>query len=117
MARPKKKKVGAKKTAPAKKGGGKNPLKGMLIGALIFVAIAAFFMLRVGGATPFDHLRRAIGGDEPAKAETKAAPARSEAPKPTGPKVAKNAATAKPMDAVSAEEQADLSKLIEQRTR
>jgi hypothetical protein len=119
MAKPKKKKLAAKKGPPPKKGGGKSPLKGMLIGAAIFVAIAAFFMLRVGGATPFEHLRRALTDDGPKTAETTKAPARSEAPKAKAkrPAVAKDAAKAKPMEAVSAQDQADLAKLIEQRTK
>ncbi len=113
MAKPKKKKVSAaKKAAPARKGGAKNPLKGMLIGAAIFVAIAAFFMLRVGGATPFDHLRRALGGDEPAATGTGAS-----ATPPKRPAVAKDAAKAAPMEQLTAQDQADLTKLIEQRTK
>lgn len=41
---------------PQKKGDDMTALKSMGYGALIFVVLAAFFFLRVGGDTPFNHL-------------------------------------------------------------
>lgn len=124
-------KGGAKGAAPKQKSGRSDagPLKGMAIGAVIAALVAAFFMLRLGGATPFDHLRKALGGgDEETPAAAPQTPAKPPASKPSTtanpppPKAAPiaiqpGANQAPPMEEVSGDEQRDLQKLIEQRTK
>jgi hypothetical protein len=121
--KPGKKKAPAKGATPKadpKQAREKSALKGMAIGAVICAALAAFFMLRIGGATPFDHLVKALGGGDDAakKPAAAAAPAQhSEATPARRPVIARTAATAKPMEKVSGGDQQALGELIRARSK
>lgn len=103
-----------KKKSSRKRGGGGRPpprkrdekaaLRGMLIGAVIFVLLAIALMMPIGGATPFSHLLEAVGltGDDVSDPSV-------------GPEVAPNAGSAPPQESVTEEEQEGLDDLIEKK--
>lgn len=102
-----------KKSSSSKRGGGRTPprkrdgkaaLRGMLVGAAIFVLLAIALMMPIGGATPFSHLLQAVGltGDDVSDPSV-------------GPERAPNANSAPPQETVTDEEQEGLDDLIEKK--
>lgn len=112
------------------KPGGPDPLKSMLLGALIFGLIALFFLAPVGGDTPFNHLLKAFdteGADAGAPEQSQADPVKPAAKPPAQLAVKRStpapatvdrkARTAAPMEEVSEDEADGLDDLINKRTR
>jgi len=110
MAKKRKKKSSRKRSGggrpPPRKRDDKAALRGMLIGGLIFAALAFVLMVPIGGATPFSHLLQAVGltGDDVSDSNV-------------GPEAAPNAQTAPPQEAVTDDEQRGLDDLIDKKKK
>lgn len=98
---------------PPRRRDGSAALRGMIIGGLVFVALAIFFIVPIAGATPFSHLVHALGlqGEED---EIRDVAAPGMPPKVV---IEDPAGKAPPLDEVTDEEQEGLDDLIDKKTK
>ncbi|MEE2786152.1 MAG: hypothetical protein VX589_02365 [Myxococcota bacterium] len=120
---------------PRRRRDGKEAIRGMMYGGLIFAALAVVFFVRIGEKTPFNHLvdtltpaeteksSRASDGDAKRVKAAKKKNVKNQTPTPrsarrmTPKPITTNATKAPPLETTTDREKEDLDKLLEQKSR